>query len=104
MKSRRGYQMTARAETAADTGRRIVAAAKELFLSLDYEEVTLQAIAERAGITLQTVIRRFGSKEGLVNAVADEWGDEIHRSRTVTRPGDIDEAVRLLVASYEEMG
>jgi AcrR family transcriptional regulator len=104
MKIRRGYTMTTRAESAADTGRRIVAAAKALFLGLDYEDVTLKAVAERAGVTLQTVIRRHGSKEGLVTAVADQWGPEIKQSRSAPRPGDIEEAVRLLVASYEEMG
>src|SRR5688572_18598858 len=100
MKVRRPYTMTRRADAAADTGRRIHAAAKELFLALDYEDVTLQAIAARAGVTLQTVLRRFASKEGLVTAVADGWGPEIDRSRTVTRPGDVGEAVRLLVRSY----
>ena len=39
--------MSARAESAAETGRRIVAAAKGLFLSLDYEDVTLKSVAER---------------------------------------------------------
>jgi AcrR family transcriptional regulator len=104
MNTTRGYSMTARADSAAETGRRIVAAARALFLSLDYEDVTLKAIADRAGVTLQTVIRRYASKEGLVNAVADEWGPEIMRSRAVTRPADLDEAVHLLVTSYEEMG
>lgn len=104
MKSPRGYQMTARAEAAADTGRRIIAAAKALFLRLDYEDVTLQAIAAGAGVTLQTVLRRFGSKEGLVTAVAEDWSPEIQRARTVQRPGDIAEAVRLLMDSYEEIG
>lgn len=96
--------MTARADAAAETGRRIIVAAKGLFLTLDYEDVTLRAIAERAGVTLQTVIRRFESKEGLVEAVANELGRDIERARAVTRPGDVGEAIGLLVGSFEEMG
>jgi AcrR family transcriptional regulator len=104
MKKPRDYRMTARADAAAETGRRIVAAAAELFIAHDYEDVTLQEVADRAGVTLQTVLRRFSSKEGLVNAIAEVMGPEIARARAVTTPGDIPEAVRLLVDSYEEMG
>lgn len=104
MKKTRDYRMTARADAAAETGRRIVAAAAELFIAHDYEDVTLQEVADRAEVTLQTVLRRFSSKEGLVNAIAEVMGPEIARARAVTTPGDILEAVRLLVDSYEEMG
>jgi AcrR family transcriptional regulator len=104
MKSTRAYRMSARADAAAETGRRVIAAASELFLAHDYEDVTLQAVAERAGVTLQTVLRRFSSKEGLVHAVAEELGPRIASSRTVTKPGDLEEAVRRIVDSYEEMG
>lgn len=104
MKLTRAYRMTARADAAEETGRRIVAAAAELFIAQDYEDVTLQAVADRAGVTLQTVLRRFSSKEGLANGVAEVMGPEIARARAVTTPGDIEEAVRLLVGSYEEMG
>lgn len=96
--------MTARADATAETGRSIVAAARELFFSLDYEDVTLQAVADRSGVTLQTVLRRFSSKEGLVNAVAEVVGPEILQSRQVATPGDVAEAVRRLVASYETIG
>ena len=76
---------------------RDVEAAKALFKTRDYEDVTLQAVAAGAGITLQTVLRRFGSKEGLVIAVADVWGAEIQRSRVMGTPGDLGEAARVLI-------
>ncbi|MCP3138252.1 TetR/AcrR family transcriptional regulator [Pyxidicoccus xibeiensis] len=104
MKATRPYRMTARADAAAETGRRILAAASELFLTQDYEDVTLQAVADRAEVTLQTVLRRFSSKEGLVSEVAEVMGPRIARARAVTTPGDVAEAVRNLVGSYEEMG
>lgn len=104
MKKTRGYNMTARAEATAETGRRILDAGTELFLSLDYEDVTLQAIAERASVTLQTVIRRYGSKESLLSAIAESFTPGLRRSRQVDTPGDIAQAVGRLVASYEELG
>ncbi|MBO2463571.1 TetR/AcrR family transcriptional regulator [Actinomadura violacea] len=42
---------------------KILAAAKELFLADRYDGVTLERIAERAGVSRQTVYNRFGSKE-----------------------------------------
>ncbi|MFJ9153463.1 TetR/AcrR family transcriptional regulator [Streptomyces sp. NPDC102270] len=55
---------------AKESGRRrsasdekILAAAKELFLADRYDGVTLERVAERAGLSRQTVYNRFGSKE-----------------------------------------
>lgn len=101
---RRAYRMTARADSTAETGRRILAATLELFLAHDYEHLTLRAVAERAGVTLQTVLRRYGSKEGLTRALGEDLGARIFASRAPSRPGDLGEAVRLLVGSFEEMG
>ena len=42
---------------------KILAAAKELFLADRYDGVTLDRVAERAGVSRQTVYNRFGSKE-----------------------------------------
>lgn len=101
---RRAYRMTARADAAAETARRILDAAYELFFRREYEEITLQAVADRAGVTMQTVLRRFGSKDRLADAVADVRLPEVLRSRSVDRPGDATTAVRILVDSYEKLG
>jgi TetR/AcrR family transcriptional regulator, regulator of autoinduction and epiphytic fitness len=42
---------------------KILAAAKELFLADRYDGVTLERVAERAGVSRQTVYNRFGAKE-----------------------------------------
>jgi Transcriptional regulator len=44
---------------------RILAAAKELFLEHRYDGVNLERVAERAGVSRQTVYNRFGSKENV---------------------------------------
>ena len=68
----RAYRMTARAEAAEETGRRIKEAAYALFSTRLFASVTLQEIADQAGVTLQTVLRRFGSKEDLFNTITVE--------------------------------
>jgi AcrR family transcriptional regulator len=50
-----------RRRTASDE--KILAAAKELFLDDRYDGVNLERVAERAGVSRQTVYNRFGSKE-----------------------------------------
>ncbi|WP_330336000.1 TetR/AcrR family transcriptional regulator [Streptomyces sp. NBC_00557] len=42
---------------------KILAAAKELFLADRYDGVNLEQVAQRAGVSRQTVYNRFGSKE-----------------------------------------
>jgi AcrR family transcriptional regulator len=93
--------MTARADQAAETERRILEAAAELFERRDYEAVTLQLIAENAGVTLQTVLRRFESKENLLNAAADHRLARLRKEREVPAGGSIEGIVGTLIASYE---
>ena len=76
--TKRAYTMRARAESAQATHRRILDAARALFLDHWYDQVTLEQVAEDAGVSKQTVLRRFGSKEGLFAAVVDELA---HRER-----------------------
>jgi AcrR family transcriptional regulator len=96
----RPYRMRARAQAAEATAQAIVAAARVLFAERAYDEVPLPAIAERAGVTVQTVLRRFGSKEELFTAAARERSGEIRADREAAPPGD----VAHLVAHYERWG
>ena len=64
--------MTARAAASEATEQRIRAAAGQLFGELPYDQVSLQTVAERAEVTVQTVLRRFSSKDDLF-AAASEW-------------------------------
>lgn len=100
----RPYRMQARAESAAETHRRIVEAATRLFVDRHYDELSLAEVAGAAGVTVQTVLRRFGSKDGLIDAAATLGLEEVRRSRFAPPPGELDEAVRNLVAHYEAWG
>ena len=96
----RPYRMRARAQAAEATAAAIIAAARVLFAERAYDEVSLPAIAERAGVTVQTVLRRFGSKEELFAAAACERSDQIRADREAAPAGD----VWHLVMHYERWG
>src|SRR5262245_20441343 len=100
----RPYRQRSRAAAAEANTERIMRAAVELFVEVPFEQLTLAAVAERAGVGLQTVIRRVGTKDGLVRAVGDWVGPQIMASRG--RPSSLDPAaVAAAVASqYERWG
>src|SRR5438045_2091775 len=99
---RRPYRMVARAEAAARTGERILDAAVEVFFE-DPASVSLDEVARRAGVTVQTVIRRFGGREGLLAAAGSREAEKVRRERE-TEPGDLTGAVHVLVGHYERTG
>jgi AcrR family transcriptional regulator len=69
--NRRRYQSAARQDQARQTRRAIVAAAHRLFLERGFAATTMPAIAEAAGVSVQTVYKGFASKPGLAKAVFD---------------------------------
>jgi AcrR family transcriptional regulator len=71
VKPRRRYDSRRRQAQAAQTRRDILAAAHELFLRRGYAGTTLAAIAEAAGVVVETVYRAYGSKAGLFKAVVE---------------------------------
>ena len=101
---KRSYRMTARAEAAAETERRIFGATRELASERAFAQVTLEDIATSAGVTAQTVIRRYGSKDGLVRAVATAVRAEVQEQRFEAPVGDVAGAVANLVEHYETTG
>lgn len=62
---------TLRDERAQVTRRRIAEAARSLFRSRGYGATTLQAIADEAGVAVQTVYAVYGSKAGILHALRD---------------------------------
>src|SRR5918997_41946 len=101
---RRPYRMRARAEATAETGRRILEATIELHRERFFDRVSLEDIAERAGVTVQTVIRCFGNKERLIEAAAEEGNRQVSRQRNQAPIGDIEGALKNLIDHYEQWG
>lgn len=61
-----GTRPTLRQERAAVTRRRILDAARRLFFRDGYAATTLKAVAEEAGVAVQTVYAVFGSKAAIL--------------------------------------
>jgi AcrR family transcriptional regulator len=99
----RPYRQTARAAAAEATGARILAAFRAALADRWFEDIRLDDVAREADVTVQTVIRRFGGKEGLLDAVEAEVGREV-RQRRETRGGDLVETVVVLAEDYETSG
>lgn len=102
--SSRQYRMGRRAALANANGESILKSARRLFGEARYDQVSLEEVAAEAGVTERTVVRRFGSKEKLFRAASAERAASIRRTRDEVPVGDIPEAVRLLVGTYEEWG
>lgn len=61
----------------AETRARLVAAATALFAERGVDAVSVDAVAEAAGRTSGAVYDHFGSKQGLLLAVLDDWRDAV---------------------------
>jgi AcrR family transcriptional regulator len=104
MKSGRAYVMRARAESAEATRQRILEAAVAELWMRRVSEVRLEEIAGRADVTVQTVLRVFGSRGQLVEAAWDTARDRIVERRESAPPGDVQGTLQALYDHYEEMG
>ena len=95
--------MRARAAGVEKTRRRILDATFALSTERLFTDISLDAVARSAEVSVQTVLRQFGSRAGLIEATAE------HAERLVTEerqapPGDVPGAVRVLVDHYELRG
>lgn len=100
---RRAYRQTSRAAAAEATGERILLAFRERLERSWFEEIRLEDVARDAGVTVQTVIRRFGGKEGLLDVAAQRIGEAVEQRREVV-PGAALGAVRAVIRDYEASG
>lgn len=96
--------MGARAKAAEATRERILEATEEVFDERRIDEVTLDAVAQRAGVAVQTVLRHFGSRDGLLMASLVHTGIKMGRHRDAAASTDVHDAVDLLVDHYDRFG
>ena len=102
-RAKRPYVMTARAAKAEATRARIRASAVALYCNSAIEDFTLEEVARRAGTTVQTVLRAFGSKDELIYAALEEMaaGGVFLKP---AQPGDVRAAVTSFFDIYESVG
>ena len=100
---RRAYRQGARAEGAEATATKVIDAFLARAQTQWFDEITLDQLAQDAGVTVQTVIRRFNGKDGVVEAATEAFGKGVLNRREAA-PGKIDQAVDGLIRDYEQAG
>ena len=107
VKSRRRYHSPLRAEQADGTRRRVLTAARELFLARGYAGTTVAAVAEAAGVSPDTIYVSVGGKQGLLEGVLSlarydpedpAQRDQAHRRDEIGALADPHQRLRRLVA------
>lgn len=99
----RPYVMRERADRVARTRAAILDAVIALGTTQPLASVTLPAVARRAGVSVQTVLRQFGSRDATLDAAVERNQREVVAERTVD-PRDLDNSLEALVDHYEARG
>jgi AcrR family transcriptional regulator len=68
------------------------------------DEITLDAAATAAGVSVRTVIRQFGGRDGLITAATDAANAQVQQRRDLTKAGDYAGAAEALLDDYEQWG
>lgn len=103
-KTKRPYRGRVQAEVAALTRQRILDATLALAAKSWFDQMTLEQVASLAGVTVQTVIRHFGSKEQLIGAAGQYAHQLVARQRDEAPVGLLPGALRNLLDHYETDG
>jgi AcrR family transcriptional regulator len=103
MKTTRAYTMGARADAVADTRQRIVDALLELGRERMLPNISLEDVAAEAGVSVQTILRHFQSRMGVIEATMEHAIARVTEERAAP-VGDIDAAVAVIVGHYEDRG
>jgi AcrR family transcriptional regulator len=89
---KRFYKSPLRQRQASDTRRRIVQATRQLLRSEGYDAMTVEAIAQRAGVSAQSVYALFKSKAGILAELLDQstfgekYDDAVQQAMSASDP------------------
>jgi AcrR family transcriptional regulator len=109
MSKSRTYELKRRAERQQETRRRIVEAAVGLHTTVGPSRTTVQAIAERAGVTRPTVYAHFPDDRSLLQACSGHVRETVPPPdptawRSISDPGErLETALRDLYGYYERL-
>jgi AcrR family transcriptional regulator len=95
----RSYRQTARAQSASATGERILDAFMARLREGWFEEIRLDDVAADSGVTVQTIIRRFGGKEGLLDGCYQRLPADMVEARKLP-VGDVPAAIEAIIREY----
>ena len=106
----REYRMGVRAERAAATRTRILAAARDLLADGAWHDTSLDAVATKAGVSRATVYRIFGDRHAVVEALT--WHelssaqlDQVDAAHAIAEPTHaLHEVLRANCQMFEQLG
>jgi AcrR family transcriptional regulator len=101
---RRPYKKVAREQARQRTRDALLEAAIDEFYSDRWSKTSLEALSARAGVTKQTLLRHFGSKEGLLIQALVRGATQVLDERWSAPVGDVGGAIENLLDHYEVWG
>ena len=100
----RPYNQVARAAAQQRTRDALLDAAEAEFFGGGWEQASLEAMAATAGVTKQTLLRHFVSKDGLLEQAVLRGYTRVRDQRWAAPVDDVAGAVDNLLDHYEDMG
>ncbi len=101
---RRPYKKVARERSEQRTRDALLDATDEELYNDRLQKISLDALSGKAGVTKQTLLRHFGSKDGLIEAAIGRTTEIVRRERGRAPVGDVPGAVDNLMDHYERWG
>jgi AcrR family transcriptional regulator len=101
---RRPYKKVAREQSQQRTRDALLDAADDEFYSDRWQKTSLEALSKKAGVTKQTLLRHFGSKDGLLLQALMRGAAQIRDQRWSTPTRDVAGAVENVLDHYEAWG
>jgi AcrR family transcriptional regulator len=102
--SKREYRQVERAKAQERTREALIDAATDEFFEGNWLKTSLDSLSHRAGVTRQTLLRHFGSKDGLLMQSLMRGAAQVRDQRWSTPTSDIAGAVNNVLDHYEEWG
>jgi AcrR family transcriptional regulator len=102
--STREYKQVERAKAQERTREALIAAATDEFFEGNWLKTSLDSLSRKAGVTRQTLLRHFGSKDGLLMQSLMRGATQVRDQRWSTPTTDISGAVENVIDHYEEWG
>jgi AcrR family transcriptional regulator len=102
--STREYRQVERAKAQERTREALIKAATDEFFEGNWLKSTLDSLSHKAGVTRQTLLRHFGSKDGLLMQSLMRGATQVRDQRWNTPTTDISGAVENVIEHYEEWG
>jgi AcrR family transcriptional regulator len=101
----RPYRQAVRARQTLENADRIVDSAVRLIKTTRRTaDITLDDVSRESGLTVRTILRRFGSRDGVLEAAFAQIKTEFAGLREATPAGDVDSALTSLLNQYERIG